>query len=442
VKYLIVSYTHKNTDIKTREKLACNNENRLIELYEGIISLPKVKESLILSTCNRVEIVLSVTSHSGVEDSIRNTLCTLTSVSKEEIEQKGRVYKNEDAIYHLFCVGSSLDSLVVGETQITGQLKEAFRFSFDRGYSGQSITRAMIHTFKCSAGVRSSVDISKNPVSIASVAVAKAKEIYGGNLGGYTGVIVGAGAMGELVAKHLASAGANIVILNRSLEKAHSLAQKIEDVNVIVEPISRLKDMVNHYRLLFTATNSTSPIIDKDLIEEVSFERNWFDIAVPRDIQESNYKNINVYSVDDLKETVDQNIQDREHSAKEATVIVDEYMRKFYKWLHTLNIDPIIKQMRENAKFAAREEIERSILKGYIKKEHEEIISKILHGAFNSFLHSPTANLKNIADTPQADTIVQSLQLIFDINKDEEKMINTPKCDYLIEKDILKKDTE
>jgi len=438
MKYLIVSYTHKNTDISVREKLACSNEVVLKEFYENIYAIDEVEELLILSTCNRVEILMSVSSHDDLVSKIEDTLVAHTSVSKEELHDKGESYKDEDAIYHLFCVGASLDSLVVGETQIVGQLKDAFRFSFDNGYSGQKITRAMIHTFKCSGGVRSQTNITKNPVSVASVAVAQAKELYGGNLGGFTGVVVGAGEMGELVAKHLAAAGANIIIINRNLEKAMKLAEKIEHVNVVVEPFSKLKEMVNSYRLLFTATGASDTIIDKSLVEEVTFQRHWFDIAVPRDIGNCECDNINIYVVDDLKNIVEKNIQKRQDNAKDAYKIVDEFMQSFYKWLHTLNIDPIIKQIREKARFAARDELDKAIKKGYLDASQEEAVSKILHGAFNSFLHSPTKNLKEIAGTSKADTVVQSVQLVFDINKDEDKMINTPKCDYLIEKDILK----
>jgi len=440
MKYLIVSYTHKNADISVREKLACSSEAVLRELYENIHAINEVEEVLILSTCNRVEILMSVSSHDNVISRVEEVLIKYTNVTEEELSDKGETYKDEDAIYHLFCVGASLDSLVVGETQIVGQLKDAFRFSFDNGYSGQKITRAMIHTFKCSGGVRSQTNITKNPVSVASVAVAQAKELYGGNLGGFTGVVVGAGEMGELLAKHLAAAGANIIIINRNLEKAVKLAEKIEHVNVVVEPFSKLKEMVNSYRLLFTATGAQDTIIDKSLVEQVSFERHWFDIAVPRDIEHCECENINIYAVDDLKDIVEKNIQKRQDNANNAYKIVDEFMHSFYKWIHTLNIDPIIKQMRENARSAARDELDRAIKKGYIDSSQEEAVSKILHGAFNSFLHSPTKNLKEIAGTSKADTVVQSVQLIFDINKDEDKMINTPKCDYLMEKDILKKD--
>lgn len=440
MKYLILSYTHKNTDIVTREKLACPTEKVLRTFYENIYALDDVKELVILSTCNRVEIFLVVKRFDNLIEKIQKILSSLTSATFDEIKDKGKIYKDKEAVEHLFLVASSLDSLVIGETQITGQLKEAFRFSFDNGFCGQSTTRVMISAFKCSQIVRSSTQITKNPVSVASVAVAKAKEIFGGNLGGYTGVVVGVGEMGELVAKHLSKAGANIVLVNRNIEKAYELAKKIEEVTVVVEPFSKLKEIVNHYRLLFSATGAPTTIIDEKLVEPVNFERHWFDIAVPRDIADCSCDNINIYAVDDLQEIVDKNIKEREENAKEAFVIVKKQVEEFYKWLSTLSIEPVIKELRLMAEDNAKLELAKAIKKGYIPADLEKNVLKLIQNTFKSFLHTPTKNLKKIADSPKADVIVQSTQYLFDINIESQKKIHTYKCDYLLEKDLFAKD--
>jgi len=438
MKYLLLSYTHKNTDITTREKLACSSDELLIKFHKSIKEFDDVKEVLILSTCNRVEIFLAVKKYDDLVKKVQRKLAELTTASFEEIESKGEIYKSEDAVKHMFLVASSLDSLVIGETQITGQLKNAFRFSFDHGFCGQSIARVMMNSFKCSTQVRSSTDITKNPVSVASVAVAKAKDIFGGNLGGYTGVVVGAGEMGELVAKHLAKSGANIMIVNRNMEKAYELAEKLEGVTVVVEPFSKLKEIVNNYRLLFSATGAKGTIITKDLVKETNFERHWFDIAVPRDIEDFASDKINIYAVDDLKEQVEKNIKEREENAKGAYEIVDKFVEDFYKWLDTLSIEPVIKEIRSKAEEASKKELKKAIKKGYIDKKYEESVLRIMQGAFKTFLHSPTKNLKKIAGEPQADMVVQAMQLVFDINIDTKKAINAYKCDYLLEKDVFK----
>ena len=436
MKYLVQSYTYKNTDLTTREKLALGDEANLRLFYQKLLDIEPILEVVILSTCNRVEIILYVSEYDDIKSKIEDLFVEQTSISKEEISKVGQTYKAQDAVEHIFLVGSSLDSLVIGETQITGQLKDAFRFSYDNGFCGQNIVRLMINTFKCSQIVRSSTNITKNPVSVASVAVAKAKEVFGGNLGGYTGVVVGVGEMGEIVAKHLAKAGANLILVNRDIEKALLLAEKIEGTNVIVEPFSKLKEIVNSYRLLFSATGAREPIITKEIVKEVNFERHWFDIAVPRDIDECECKNITVYAVDDLKDIVDKNIKEREQiaSQKGAYEIVNKQVKDFYSWINSLKIEPLIKEIRLRAESIAREELQKAIKKGFIDKEKEFESLKLIQSTFKKFLHTPTVELKNLANTPKADVVVQSMQLMFDINLESDKKIDTSKCDYLIEK--------
>lgn len=434
--YVTVSFTHKNTPIEIREKLAFNDENRFKKFYEKILALKGVNEVLIISTCNRVEILASIKEIGDISQQILAELIDHHKLMPYDLEERGEIHHDVDAVHHLFKVISSLDSVVLGETQIVGQIKEAFAFSYDNGYSGQKIARVMHNAFRCSAAVRSSTDISKNPVSVASVAVAKAKEIFGGNLGGYTAVVVGAGEMGELTVKHLANAGANIVLVNRNLEKAHNLAHMIDSVTVTVEPFSELKNLVNHYRLLFSATGADGTIIDENMVEDVSFQRHWFDIAVPRDIVECNCKDIEIYTVDDLKGIMDENIKQRELSSKKAYEIVAKFTEDFFKWLQTLSVDPMIKEIRNMARECSHKEIQKAVKKGYIPADMEKQVEKIVHQAFNSFLHTPTQKLKTIAEQPQADTVVQSIQLFFGLNSTQRKALDTYKCDYQIEKDL------
>ncbi len=440
MRYLIASFTHKNTNIQTREKLSFADEELKIKLYDALIAQEMVHEVLVVSTCNRVEIMTSAKKIDGLENIIKEILCKLTDVTCDELDNKGEIYKDAQAIHHVFSVVSSLDSLVLGETQIVGQVKDAFSFSYEHGYSGQKIARVMHNAFRCSATVRNATDISKNPISVASVAVAKAKEIFGGNLGGYSAVVIGAGEMGELAAKHLANAGANIILVNRNLEKAHQLAKKIDQVTVTVEPFSELSKLVNHYRLLFSATGANEPIITNDMIEETSFERHWFDIAIPRDIQECNCDKLTIYAVDDLRTIMHKNLDHRAKNAQKAYEIVGRFTEDFFKWLQTLSVEPMIKEIRQNARECSSKELQRAIAKGYIPKEYEKQIEKILHQAFNSFLHQPTIVLKNIAEQPQADTVVQSIQLFFGLNSQQRKALDTYKCDYQIQKDLYTKE--
>ncbi len=437
--YLTVSFSHKNTNIQMREKLAFNDEKVLNQFYEKLLACKSINEVIILSTCNRVEIMTSVKECENSLDHIFDELSKLTKVDKDELEGRADVYEDTGAIHHLFTVVSSLDSLVIGETQIVGQVKKAFLHSYEKKFCGQKLSRTMHHAFRCAAEVRNSTDISKNPISISSVAVAKAKEIFGGNLGGYSAIVVGAGEMAELAAKHLASAGVNLIIINRSLDKAKELASKIEaDVNIEVQPFSELKKFINRYRLLFSATGAPHTVITKDMVEETDFERYWFDIAVPRDIEDCACKNIYIYAVDDLEDIVNRNKALREEQAKIAYSIIGKATTDFFKWLQTLAVDPMIKEIRKKAKECSLKELERAVKKGYLPPQYKKQVEKILHQAFNSFLHEPTINIKKIADNPKADTIVQSLQYVFSLNEDSgvEKRLDVYRCEYQIEKDL------
>ncbi len=437
--YVTISFTHKNTPLETREKLAFNNEDKLKSFYTDLNNLETIHESVIVSTCNRVEFVIS-TKDIKIDIVILKMLHDLSGVDLELLKSSADIYTDGSAIAHLFSVVSSLDSIVLGETQIVGQVKDAFKFSFDNKFCGQKIARVMHHAFRCAAEVRNSTNISKNPISISSVAVSKAKEIFDGNLGGYSAVIVGAGEMATLAAKHLATAGVNLIIVNRNMEKSYKLAEQIENVTVVVEPFSMLEQLINSYRIVFSATSAPEPVIRSDMKKETSFERHWFDIAVPRDIEECDCPNVNVYSVDDLQDIMNQNIEMREKNSKVAFEIVQRFTEEFYVWLQTLSVDPLIKEIRQMARECSQREVQKAVKKGYIDKSMQEQIEKILHQSFNMFLHEPTKVLKNIAGQPQSDTLVQSIQMFFGLNSKQKKLINTYKCDYQIEKDIKQKD--
>lgn len=429
--YLIISFTHKNTDIKVREKLSFADDDKRRDFSEKLQQSKCINENIILSTCNRVEMIASASCCDAAAACILQELSNFSGVSIEELESRADIYEDNGAIHHLFSVASSLDSLVIGETQIVGQLKDAFKFSTQNGHCSLKLSRAMHHTFRCAATVRASTDISKNPISVSSVAVSKAKDILG-NLENKTAILVGAGEMSALAGKHLIANGVKIIIVNRNIEKAEELAYTLGE-NAIAEPYSNLKDLLNTHSLLFSATGAPHTVITNDMVETREFERHWFDIAVPRDIDECDVDDVNIYAVDDLEEIVTRNLSLREEQAKVAFSIVGRFTMEFFKWLQTLSIDPIIKELRSKAKDCSMKEISRSVKKGYIPEEYEETVQKILHCAFNAFLHTPTKKLKELAEKPEADTLVQSIQEIFDMDEDSIKKLNMYKCEYHME---------
>lgn len=428
--YYCISFTHKNTDISTREKLSFSNEDKKREFLRLIHSNNKILESLVLSTCNRVEIFLFLGDSEGINEYILNALCLLCNVNKDDLSSKADFYEDSGAIHHLFSVASSLDSLVIGETQIAGQLKDAYKFSLQEQRCGINITRAVHYAFKCAANVRNQTEISKNPISVASVAVSKAKELI--NLEGKTAVVVGAGEMSELACKHLLNAKAKVLILNRDLEKAQKLCEELGE-NTKFESIANLKEVLNSYEVFFSATNAPHAIIIDELLEEKEYTRYFFDIAVPRDIDiKSNDKTI-VYAVDDLEEVVRKNLTLREHQAQIAYSIVGNMTNEFFKHLSKLATLPLVKQLRLQANEIAQEQLQKAIKKGYLKNSNHEEAKKLINQVLNAFLHHPSVNLKKLSGTMQNDAVINSMRYVFDLKNENLEGLNSYKCEFSLE---------
>ena len=434
MQYLVVSFSHKNTDIVVREKLAFGNDAQKEAALQKILKVGCVSEAMLLSTCNRVEFMVTTSDPAVALDEIFMILHHHSGLSVEELEGRADVYEDEGAVHHIFAVASSLDSLVVGETQIAGQLKDAFRFAYEKGYCGQKLARVIHFAFKCAAEVRNSTDISKSPVSVAGAAVAQAKEVMGGNLGGFTGLVVGAGEMSRIVAQHLVSSGCNVIIFNRSMEKAKAIAEEVGE-RIDVEPFHALGEYLNRYRLLFTATAAPDVIITDEMVQPAGFDRYWFDLAVPRDIDVIADKSVHVYAVDDLQSIVETNLALRREQARKAYEIVGRYTQEFFKWLQSLMIDPLIKEIRLQAKAAAMAEVQRAVKKGFIPAETQENVERLVHNAFKKFLHGPTKRLRAVADQPRADTVIEAMKFVFDTDT-EIKMADKYKCEFIMKDDM------
>ncbi|WP_291951088.1 glutamyl-tRNA reductase [Campylobacter sp.] len=425
--YYCISFTHKNTDIATREKLSFANDDKKREFLRLIHSNNKILESLLLSTCNRVEIFIFLADNEGIQEFILNSLCLLCDVNKEELNLKADFYENSGAIHHLFSVASSLDSLVVGETQIAGQLKNAYKFSLQEQRSGVNITRAIHYAFKCAANVRNQTEISKNPISVASVAVSKAKELI--NLENKTAVVIGAGEMSELACKHLLNAKAKVLILNRDLEKAKKLSKQLGN-DVSVESIANLKEVLNTYEIFFSATNAPHAVIIDELLELKNYTRYFFDIAVPRDIDLKTNDKIIVYAVDDLEEVVRKNLTLREHQAQIAYSIVGNMTNDFFKYLNKLATLPLVKQLRLQAKEIADKELQKAINKGYLKNSNHEEAQKLINQTLNAFLHHPSVNLKKLSGTMQNDAVINAMRYVFNLKNENLEGLNHYKCEF------------
>ncbi|HEB9313228.1 TPA: glutamyl-tRNA reductase [Campylobacter coli] len=425
--YYCISFTHKNTDISLRERLSFSDEAKKNEFLRLLSIHENIEECLVISTCNRVEIVAYVKE--ACAEYIIKSLALLCNVDKESLVQKADIFEDSGAIHHLFSVASSLDSLVVGETQIAGQLKDAFAFALKNNFCAVHLSRAIHSAFKCAAKVRNETQISKNPISVASVAVAKAKELL--PLEGKSAIVIGAGEMGELAAKHLIAAGARVIILNRDIEKARILCERLGVLSEC-DSLNNLKKYLDEYELFFSATNASSAIITNSLIDEVSHKRYFFDIAVPRDIDVSENEKVSVFAVDDLEVVVRKNLALREQEARMAYGIIGRETAEFFRYLNDLALTPIIKAIRLQAKECANKQLQIALDKGYLKHSDEEEARKLIHQVFKAFLHTPTINLKHLQGKMQSDTVINAMRYIFDLENNLEGL-NQYTCEFNME---------
>lgn len=424
--YLSISFSHKNTDIQTREKLAFPNEENKERFLKQLLDDENIDEAILLSTCNRVEIITSVTNTSKASKSIINKLNNYSKIGFEDLFDRADIYENDGAIHHLFSVASALDSLVIGETQIVGQLKDAFRFSLAKNYCEQNLPRALHYSFKCAAAVRNATSLGTGSVSVASTAVAKAKEIIK-DTSGVKALVIGAGEMSELTIKHLLSAGFDVILSSRDIKKAQMLADTFEDF-IKVEEYSKLEELLNEVPVMITATSAPYPIIKQEMVKECSFERFWFDIAVPRDIDDIESPNLMIYSVDDLQDIVNSNMSLRAEQAKTAYSIVNKMSLEFFDWLKSLEIEPVVKYMYLKAEEIIDKKVKNAMKKGFIDKQNEENIRKLCQTVINEYLHQPQKQIKSISKNNQCDIVVGTVQSIFGL-KSDANMFNAHNCD-------------
>jgi len=413
--YQVISFSHKSCEQEMRERLAFpDNETKRIFL-DQLVNFEFVHEAFIVSTCNRVEILLATRDNFSSYHAVLGLMSQKSDINFYELKSAAKRYDDEEAIEHIFSVVSSLDSLVIGESQITGQVKEAFRFSLQNGTAGRKLNRVISYAVKCAAEVRNATNISQNPISIASVAVAQAHKLLGENIQGMKGIVVGAGDMGVLAAKHLLRVGCDVVLVGRDLEKVEAVAEKLgEDVKA--DTMENLPKYLNRYRLLFSATSSVDPVITRNMIENETLPRQWFDMAIPRDIEEMSLEKLQLFRIDDLRSISNDNHALREEQAVRATEIVKRYTEEFYSWLRALSIEPVIKQMREHVSEAIDKEMKRALKKGFVPSEYEANMRKMAEQMFKRFLHDPTQNLRHSSTEKKNANCIEAVKKMFNID--------------------------
>jgi glutamyl-tRNA reductase len=413
--YQVISFNYKKCDLSQRELLVFKNDDEKRAFLNRLVDFDFIHEVYMLNTCNRVEIVTSNKDGFATYHTILGLVSEYSGINFYELKEMMYRVDDNEAIKHIFSVVSSLDSLVVGESQITGQVKDAFKFSYNNKSAGRKLNRVVSYAMKCAAEVRNKTEISKNPISIASVAVTQAKEILQDSIAGITAVVVGSGEMGSLTARHLLRIGADVILLSRSTTKAEDIAKDLGE-NIKVDVFENLPKYINRYRLLFTATGSPETVIKKEMIESCDFKRLWFDIAIPRDIDFIDDDTISIYRIDDLQHISNTNHALRQEQSLLAEEIVNRYQDEFYRWLKALSIEPVIKGMREDVDKVIEKELQRAIKKGFVPCELEENLRKMANAMFSHFLHTPTFNMRKSSHEKDGLNKIEAIEAIFEID--------------------------
>jgi glutamyl-tRNA reductase len=416
--FQLIGVNHKTAPVEVRERLAIP-ESRLAEALRNFTQHPGVEEGLILSTCNRVEL-LARTQNGGAD--LRGFLGGYFNMDRSLMDPHLYEYREKDAVRHLFRVTSSLDSMVVGEAQILGQVKEAYATARAVGAVNSQLDQLLTRAFAVAKRVRTETAVGSSAVSIASVAVELAKKIFG-SLNGKSVYLVGAGKMTELAARHLlANGAASIFVANRTYDRAIRLAQKFDGQAI---EFNRLYETCDRADIVITSTGAPHAIFRREHGELFLSRRKnrpmfFIDIAVPRDVdpEMNSLDGIFVYDIDDLQQAVVSHVADRKKEAERADDIINVEVEKFQARIQTLDVVPTIVSLQDHLETIRQAEIDRVRGRlGAISPEQEMAIETLTRGIVNKIMHTPISTLKTAARESEATTIVELVRRLFNLQE-------------------------
>jgi glutamyl-tRNA reductase len=418
---LVVGTSHQTAPLEVREKLAFRREDYREKVNE-LCALPAVEEALIVSTCNRTEIYGIVLPED--EQCIHRWLQQQGGLSDELAAKYIYSRKDAHAVEHLFNVACGLDSLVLGEPQIVGQLKDAWREANESGGAGKLVDRLFQHAFATGKSVRTETGINEHPVSVAYLSMVLARQIFG-DLSHKKVLLVGAGEMIELCGQHFHQQGVEeLIIANRSLDKAEILAERFEARSIA---LSALDDALPEADVVISSTSSREPVITTAAISKALKARRrqpmfLVDIAVPRDIEPAVAKlsDAYLYTIDDLQQVADENSANRDRAAEEALGLIQSSVEDFMRWLHGARAAKFLKRLRNHAEESSEELVEKALKQIRAGKDPEQVIQQLARALTRRILHVPSLRLRKAAEDQQYG-ILKAADWLFDNEKDPEK---------------------
>ncbi|RLC25022.1 MAG: glutamyl-tRNA reductase [Deltaproteobacteria bacterium] len=423
-KIILIGVNHKTAPVELREKLSFSSEE-IISALEFLKQDKDIKESLLFSTCNRTEILYIPQTGEQIDKMIE-FLSHQRKIDSAEFKSSLYIYKEDEAIRHLFMVASSLDSMVVGEPQILGQIKQAYRVAVENNASGVLLNRLMHKTFSIAKKVRKETGIGDNAVSISYAAIELANKIFS-DLSQKSVLLLGAGEMAELAVEHLISNKVkNIVVANRTFKNAVELAQKFNGHAVKFE---ERQDALKDVDIIISSTGATEYVLTLDQVKQAMKKRRhntlfFIDIAVPRDIDPkiNTVSNAYVYDIDDLKNIVESNIEQRGKETIKAQRFIEEAVLKFRKWLESLAIVPTVKALNNKISSIVDIEFNKTLsnLK-HLSQEDIEAIKRMTQAIASRTIHDPILFLRNTGDHRDDSLYLNVTQQLFNIDIPEKE---------------------
>ncbi len=398
MRFLVTGLNHKTAPVELRERLAIGGD-ALPETTRALLAEPGVQEAMILSTCNRVELLVS---HNGLEPHLPGFLAQHFALDRSVLEPHLYRYQDEEAVRHMFRVAASLDSMVVGEAQILGQVKQSWTTARELGAVKGPLDKLLQGAFSAAKRVRTETEIGSSSISIASVAVDLARRIFG-SLEGKKILVIGAGKMSELAARHMMQHGADsMLVANRTYERAVKLAEQFLGEAIRFE---ELDARAHEADIIITSTGATEQILGVEQAQQILHRRKnrpvfVIDIAVPRDVDPrvNQLEGMFLYDIDDLQSVAASHLVDRGREAERAEAIITEETERFRRRIRTIDIAPAIMQVQGTAEELRQAELhrQRQLLQS-LTPEQQAAVDSLTRGLMNKFLHLPLQALKSAA---------------------------------------------
>jgi glutamyl-tRNA reductase len=415
---IALGINHRTAPVDLREQVAFGPDRLPVALRE-LAALPGISEAAILSTCNRTEVYCSGTmpGFGGVTD----WLGQFHRIANERLQPYLYQFPDTDAVRHLLRVAGGLDSMILGEPQILGQVKQAYQQAVDAGTLDQQLTRLFQHTFSVAKQIRTDTSIGESPVSVAFAAVSLAKQIFG-DLADQTALLIGAGETIELTARHLHEHDiGRMVVANRTPERAHQIAMQFEGYGISLDEIPA---HLGEADIVISSTSAEHFIVDYTMVKTALKARRhkpvlMVDIAVPRDIDPRVAKldDVYLYTVDDLKEVIEDNLKSRQRAAEQAEEIIEVQVERFMAWLRAQDATASIRSLRGRAESERDQLLERALQMVASGKTADEALRYLAHTLTNKLIHEPTVRMRKAGEESRHDLLNAAME-IFNLKKD------------------------